>query len=100
MKTFSSMLLGALLALGASWLVSAAAPNTPDKMPGGVTKGGVVFGLNLQAGATKGMKNLTENTPVTLMEIDGGWILVDFPGQSTGPVWINSAAVISYRTNR
>ena len=104
MKHATSLLAGAGLALAASWLLSAAAPapaaTASPQLPASLAKGRTVFGLSVLQSSGKPLEGLGKTTPVTVQDVQGGWLLVDFPTQRTGPVWINGSAVVSFRVNR
>ena len=104
MKHATSLLAGAGLALAVSWLLSAAAPAPAaapsPQLPASLGKGRTVFGLSVLQSSGKPLEGLDKNTPVTVQDVQGGWLLVDFPTQRTGPVWINGSAVVSFRVNR
>lgn len=100
MKNSSSMLLGAAAALALCWLVSAAAPAASPELPTQLKTGGTVFGFDVLSGGGKGLAGLSPETPVTVREMSGDWILVDFPTQKSGPVWVNGNMLVSFRTNR
>jgi hypothetical protein len=102
------MLLGAGLALGATWLSSALAPqgqvyrsqNVSESAVGELRAGAVLYGLNLVQGAGGGLEGLAPTSPVTVQRLEGGWALVDYPEGPAGVTWVNTRAMISYRTRR
>jgi hypothetical protein len=99
MKNSTSMLLGVAAALAVSWLASAASPAVPPDLPRQLKVGGTIFGFDVLSGGGKGLSSLSPDSPVTIREVRGGWFLVDYPTQKTGPVWVNSDMIVSFRTN-
>jgi hypothetical protein len=95
-----TLCLGAALTLAATWLISAAAPLPADDMPAELMAGSTVFGFNVLAGTGQALAGLEASTPVTIRELRGSWLRVDYPTQKTGPVWVNSSALVSFRTDR
>jgi hypothetical protein len=98
-KNLSSMALGAILALSGTWLLSAMEPAPSGLQAGGLVAGSKVFGFNLLKGEGSGIKGLTDASPVAVRERSGRWALIEFPSLTTGPVWVNTDLVISYRSN-
>ncbi|MCB9914999.1 MAG: hypothetical protein H6828_07600 [Planctomycetes bacterium] len=99
MKNLALLLVGAGLGVALSALTSAggSAPVEGNKH---LRAGATVYGLNLVAGTARPLAGLADDMPVTVRAMDGDWLQVDFPAQKTGPVWVNQANVVSYRTSR
>lgn len=92
--------LGLASALALVGLSSMSSPAAPQELPGGIREGSVVFAFNLMKGSLPALPGLTVDTPVTLREVNKGWVLIDYPGIAGTPPWINVDTIISYRITR
>ncbi|MFT7486567.1 MAG: hypothetical protein ACI9F9_002422 [Candidatus Paceibacteria bacterium] len=99
MKQLLSFALGSASVL-AIVLLSSMSSTQESELPGGIMPGSSVFALNLQQGSGAGFSDMTAGTPVTIRELKDNWILIDYPGKSGGPSWVNLDAVISYQITR
>ena len=102
------MLLGAALALGASWLLSASTPqiqvygsrSPSTQMSGNLKVGDVLFSVNMAQGSGAGLPNWTDQTAVTISRLEGGWALIEYPELPSGGTWINTGLLVSYSARR
>jgi len=101
MKNLALVLSGAALAAAAFALVSAVSPSpSVGDVPSDIGKGRVVTGFSVLPGSLPVLAGLDDNTPVTIRDVEGTWIEIDYPTQRTGPVWINTNLVVSFRVER
>ncbi|MFT5059428.1 MAG: hypothetical protein ACI89E_002212 [Planctomycetota bacterium] len=63
----------------------------------GITQGTTLRSLNLIKGTGGGFAAVSADTPVTVVRVEGDWILVDYPAQVGGDTWLNQSAIISYQ---
>ena len=78
MKNLALVLSGAALATAALALSSALSPSLPsEEVPADLGKGRVITGFNLLRGSLPALDGLTQETPVTVRDVDGAWIEID-----------------------
>lgn len=106
MKNIAFALLGALVTLAAVGL-SSAGPTAAQRgmqdggrVPDEVRQGGTLFGFTVLKGHQESLSGLGPRTPVTIRKMSGNWIQIDYPTQTTGPVWVNIQNVVTFRTER
>ncbi len=90
--------LGSLLAF--SLLPAFRSPTPAPELPGGIRAGSVVFAFSVLQGGAGGLGNLDAKTPVTLREVQGDWVLIDYPAKVGGPSWVNVNSIVSYQITR
>ncbi|MEO2093779.1 MAG: hypothetical protein ABGY71_06920 [bacterium] len=98
MKNLSLILSGAALATLA--LLSTAAGGAQPAQEQSFRAGATIFGLNLVAGTANPLAGSSTNTPISVREIKGDWIRIDFPNMKTSPTWVSINNIISFRKNR
>jgi hypothetical protein len=52
------------------------------------------------AGTANPLAGSSTNTPISVREIKGDWIRIDFPNMKTSPTWVSINNIISFRKNR
>ena len=78
-------------------LTSASSAPGPSSALSGISEGTTMRSLNMMKGTAGGFTGLRSDTPVTVLKVEGDWILVDYPAQVGGPTWLNQNAIISYQ---
>ncbi len=87
-------------AFGLWTLLAAAQPLGPDTLPAVLVEGTTMLDLNLAKGTGIGFAGLAADTPVAILEVSGAWLLLEFPTQTGGPTWVNSAGIVSCKVRR
>jgi hypothetical protein len=81
-------------------LASAQGSDSEVALPSALSEGSALLALNLVDGTGEGFAGLAADTPVTVLEVDGTWLLLEYPNQVGGPAWVNSQGIVSFQTRR
>jgi hypothetical protein len=67
----------------------------PDLAPG--TK---IYQIDVTADSHNVLASMPVTEPIVVKDLRGGWIFVEVPDLPHGPVWLNTAQVVYYRTTK